>query len=118
MDDPLVMSALIAAVGGILVAIIGMFVKIADVLQEVTNVKHKTQGLTQKLDHETSPNHGSSLKDSLNRIESDLRGMKRDVGRLADADVEIQHSKAIDHDRIWTAIQELKEGKYDERRTA
>lgn len=60
--------------------------------------------MRRKLDHETAPNHGTSLKDSVNRIESTQRGMARDIGRLADADVELQHTKALDHQIIHNRL--------------
>lgn len=107
MSDPLVIAAALTSAGGVIVAIITFMAKMTEVLQEVSAVKHKTQGLVQKLEHETAPNHGTSLKDSLNRIEGDLRGMKRDVGRLADADLELHETKSRDHKAIHDRMDRL-----------
>lgn len=98
-------AANIVALGGILAIIVNKL--------DATHKKTATKiaNITDKLDHETNPNHGTSLKDALNRIEASQRGMQRDIGRLADMDVEMAHAKAKEHDRIWTAIQEIKENK-------
>lgn len=64
------------------------------------------------------PNHGGTLRDSTDRIESTLsdlatdlarvegtqRGMARDIGRLASEDQHIREHAEHEHSRLWDAI--------------
>lgn len=65
-----------------------------------------------------NPDHGGSLRDSTDRIESALsdlaadmkrvegtqRGMARDIGRLAHEDQLIRETADHEHSRIWATI--------------
>ena len=64
------------------------------------------------------PNHGGTLRDSTDRIESAIadltedmkrvertqRGMARDIGRLASDDQLIRETADHEHSRLWDAI--------------
>lgn len=47
------------------------------IIQSKTNAK--LTRLDDKVHHELSPNHGSSMKDSLNRIERDIGGIREEM---------------------------------------
>lgn len=47
------------------------------IIQSRTNAK--LTRLDTKVHHELSPNHGSSMKDSLHRIERDIGGMREEM---------------------------------------
>lgn len=98
--SPEIIVALIAAAAGIITALGVLIQKISLVFIEVAKVK-------QKLNKEMAPNSGSTLKDSLNRVEAMQRGMQRDIGRLADNDLELRSSKSSDHDAIHKRLDML-----------
>lgn len=52
-------------------------VGIMAIIQSKTNAK--LTKLDTKVHHELSPNHGSSMKDSLNRIERDIGGLREEM---------------------------------------
>ena len=52
-------------------------VGIMAIIQSKTNAK--LTRLDTKVHHELSPNHGSSMKDSLSRIERDIGGMREEL---------------------------------------
>ena len=64
--------------------------------------------------HQLTPNGGGSIKDATTRLESglaevrgDIRGIRRDVGRLADADAHIAERKEREHDAIHRRLERL-----------
>lgn len=103
-DTLTAISLNIVALGGILAVVLNRTGVTHNTVKEVSS---NIDGLTQKLKHETEPNHGTSLKDALNRIEATQRGMARDIGRLADSDIEMIHAKSQDHKVIHQRVDEL-----------
>lgn len=84
-----------------------------------------------QLDHEVKPNHGGSLRDSndrieeklaaigstlssqessLERLESSQRGMAKDIGRLADVDMDLRRDAHDAHTRLDDRITRLERG--------
>lgn len=53
-------------------------------------------------------NRPDTMRDQLDRIESDLRGVKKDVGRLADAAVDDRETHRTDIARLDRDIDDLK----------
>lgn len=116
-----VVIALIMAAAGIITAIGAMLSKLANLLMEIKTLKQQTTNLKEKFDYETKPNHGSSLKDALNRIERAQSGTMRDIGRQASVDLELHETKTHDHkvihkrlDDMYSMIIRLQERKDDE----
>ena len=87
--------------------------------------------LHRQLNHEMKPNHGGSLRDSNDRIEEKLgtistsldsqekslhrleehqRGMARDIGRLADTDMDLRRDAHDAHTRLDDRISRLERG--------
>ncbi|WP_130864641.1 hypothetical protein [Acidipropionibacterium timonense] len=64
-----------------------------------------------RLNTETTPDHGSSLRDAIDRIERTQRGMARDVGRLADADEHIRSDASREHAELHHRIDRLEDHK-------
>lgn len=79
------------------------------------------RSMHRQLNHEMTPNHGGSLRDSNNRIEEKLgtistsmdrqadalrrvegeqRGMAKDIGRLADTDMDLRREAHDAHNRL------------------
>lgn len=75
-------AALLTALGGFGLAL----ANIRKLMIEVRQLGAVAHATNQKVAHETSPNHGSSLRDAIDRIETGQRGIRRDVARLADHD--------------------------------
>lgn len=53
-------------------------------------------------------NRPDTMRDQLDRIEADLRGVKKDVGRLADAAVDDRETHRTDIARVDDEMKELK----------
>ena len=84
-----------------------------------------------QLNHEVKPNHGGSLRDSndrieeklgtisssldmqssaLRRVEGEQRGMAKDIGRLADTDMDLRREAHDAHTRLDDRITHLERG--------
>ena len=89
------------------------------------------RSMHRQLNHEMKPNHGGSLRDSNDRIEEKLgtistaldsqetslhrleehqRGMARDIGRLADVDMDLRRDAHDAHTRLDDRITHLERG--------
>lgn len=87
--------------------------------------------LHRQLNHEMKPNHGGSLRDSndrieeklgtistaldrqadaLRRVEGEQRGMARDIGRLADVDMDLRREGHDAHNRLDDRLTRLERG--------
>ena len=62
----------------------------------------------------TDPNGGSTIRAALIRLEagqseirSDVRGIRHDIGRLADTDTEDREASRIEHGRLWEELRRL-----------
>lgn len=62
----------------------------------------------------TDPNGGSTIRAALIRLEegqaeirSDVRGIRHDLGRLADTDTQDRDAARIEHGRIWDELRRL-----------
>lgn len=104
LDDMIVaLAALITAAG----ALIGAIVQGAKTRTEIGSLHRKVQ-------REMDPDHGASLRDAVNRIEATqhdnartMRGMARDIGRLADADQRIETTAHDEHERLNHRIDKI-----------
>lgn len=109
-------------------AIITAIATLIGTLVQGAKTREDIRNMHQQLNHEVTPNHGASLRDSMNRIEQNLsvhtealervekhqRGMARDIGRLADADAEIQSQAFQSHQRFEDRIIALERCRRDE----
>ena len=89
------------------------------------------RSMHRQLNHEVKPNHGGSLRDSNDRIEEKLgtistaldsqetslhrleehqRGMARDIGRLADVDMDLRRDAHDAHTRLDDRLTRLERG--------
>lgn len=89
------------------------------------------RSMHRQLNHEVKPNHGGSLRDSNDRIEEKLgtistaldsqetslhrleehqRGMARDIGRLADVDMDLRREGHDAHNRLDDRLTRLERG--------
>lgn len=89
------------------------------------------RSMHRQLNHEMKPNHGGSLRDSNDRIEEKLgtistaldgqetslhrleehqRGMAKDIGRLADTDMDLRRDAHDAHNRLDDRITRLERG--------
>ncbi|MDU3821153.1 MAG: hypothetical protein E7G59_02430 [Cutibacterium granulosum] len=89
------------------------------------------RSMHRQLNHEMKPNHGGSLRDSNDRIEEKLgtistaldsqetslhrleehqRGMARDIGRLADVDMDLRRDAHDAHTRLDDRLTRLERG--------
>ncbi len=73
-----------------------------------------TAQLVAESHHQLTPNGGGSIKDAATRLEAglaevrgDVRGIRRDVGRLADADAHLAERKELEHDAIHRRLERL-----------
>lgn len=87
--------------------------------------------LHRQLNHEMKPNHGGSLRDSndrieeklgtistaldrqadaLRRVEGEQRGMAKDIGRLADVDMDLRRDAHDAHTRLDDRLTRLERG--------
>lgn len=118
----------LAAVMTALAALITAWAGMARVRAEVSKLRKgqaRLQTGQDRLESELSPNHGSSTRDAVERTEtaatltrdalselrtevlSEIHGMRRDVGRLADSDADLRRDKNTDHARIHRRIDHL-----------
>ena len=74
----------------------------------------EVRSMRSKLESETSPDHGTSLRDSVDRIEARLgemrdaqRGMARDIGRLGNADQRIEQTADHIHEDIRRRLERI-----------
>ena len=89
------------------------------------------RSMHRQLNHEVKPNHGGSLRDSNDRIEEKLgtistsldsqetslhrleehqRGMAKDIGRLADTDMDLRRDARDAHTRLDDRLTRLERG--------
>lgn len=113
-----------AAVITALATFIGAIVQSAKTREDIRRMHRQ-------LDHEVKPNHGGSLRDSndriegklaaigstlssqessLERLESSQRGMAKDIGRLADTDMDLRRDAHDAHNRLDDRISRLERG--------
>ena len=99
----------------------------------VQSVKTRSDihSMHRQLNHEMKPNHGGSLRDSndrieeklgtistslerqadaLRRVEGEQRGMAKDIGRLADTDMDLRRDAHDAHNRLDDRITHLERG--------
>lgn len=100
-------------------------------LRQGAKTRSDVHMLHRQLNHEMKPNHGGSLRDSNNRIEEKLgtistsldrqadalrrvegeqRGMAKDIGRLADTDMDLRRDAHDAHNRLDDRISRLERG--------
>lgn len=119
LDD--VITATGGAIGVILTALVGAIVLLLKTMSEVkksnktaNEAKEAAESVKKATDHvkaETSPNTGSSMKDKVNstaatadRIEEEMRGLKRDIGRLASVDLQDREAANEAHKQIYESM--------------
>ena len=89
------------------------------------------RSMHRQLNHEMKPNHGGSLRDSndrieeklgtistsldiqadaLRRVEGEQRGMAKDIGRLADTDMDLRREAHDAHNRLDDRLTRLERG--------
>ena len=119
LDD--VITATGGAIGVILTALVGAIVLLLKTMSEVkksnktaNEAKEAAESVKKATDHvkaETSPNDGGSMKDKVNstaasadRIEEEMRGLKRDIGRLASVDLQDREAANEAHKQIYESM--------------
>ncbi|WP_210115801.1 hypothetical protein [Acidipropionibacterium timonense] len=103
---------IITAFGGVLAALAAL----VGALWSGYRTRIEVREMRGKLDSETSPDHGSSLRDSVDRIEARIgemrdtqRGMARDIGRLGSADQRIEQTADHIHEDIRRRLERLED---------
>jgi len=124
-------TALITAIGGFITVVVGAWVSIRKLTADLQAMKSQLGNVqltatSAAADAKavrvttTTTNSGTHLLDKVNalgeameRVEqqqaaqgSDIRGIRRDIGRLYDADREDRERAEAAHKDIWTAIKE------------
>ncbi len=116
--------ALVGAVAAAVVALIKATAEASKTRAEVAAMRAElakgqkaardTAQLVAESHHQLTPNGGGSIKDATTRLEAglaevrgDVRGIRRDVGRLADADAHIAERKELEHDAIHRRLERL-----------
>lgn len=109
----------INSVNEVIVSITALIAAIASCIGAIVQgakIRAEVRSLTGKVRYEMGPNHGSTLRDAVNRIEESqkqtektVRGMSRDIGRLADADQNIQESADHTHESLGKRIQRIED---------
>ena len=109
----------INAINDIIVAITALIAAIASCIGAIVQgakTRAEVRSLTGKVRYEMGSNHGSTLRDAVNRIEESqkqtektVRGMSRDIGRLADADQNIQEIADHAHESLGKRIQRVED---------
>lgn len=100
-------------------------------LRQGAKTRSDVHMLHRQLNHEMKPNHGGSLRDSndrieeklgtistsldmqssaLRRVEGEQRGMAKDIGRLADTDMDLRREAHDAHNRLDDRISRLERG--------
>ena len=117
----------VALVGAVAAAVVGLIKATAEAsktraevaamraeLAKGQKAARDTAQLVTESHHQLTPNGGGSIKDATTRLESglaevrgDVRGIRRDVGRLADADAHIAERKEREHDAIHRRLARL-----------
>lgn len=125
------LAALITAIGGFIAVVVGAWVSIRKLAADLQAMKSQLGNVqltatSAAADAKavrvttTTTNSGTHLLDKVNalgeameRVEeqqaaqgSDIRGIRRDIGRLHDADREDRERAEAAHKDIWTAIKE------------
>lgn len=105
--DDIIMA--VAALATALGALIASLVQGAKTRADIGSLHRKVQ---RKMDTD----HGTSLRDAVNRIEAAqtaqgraLRGMAKDVGRLADADYQLRESADRAHESLAARISRIED---------
>lgn len=102
---------------GVIVSLTPLITALAALVGAVAQgikIRAEIRSLRGKVQYEMGPNHGSSLRDAINRIEESqkqamktVRGMSRDIGRLADADQNIQEIADHAHESLNKRIERV-----------
>lgn len=100
-------------------------------LRQGAKTRSDVHMLHRQLNHEMKPNHGGSLRDSndrieeklgtistsldrqadaLRRVEGEQRGMAKDIGRLADTDMDLRRDAHDAHTRLDDRLTRLERG--------
>ena len=103
-----VITAVIASLA-VIAAAFGVLVKaLLNIRDDVRASKETSAATHQSI---TTTNGGGSVKDALNRIETqntemrrDISGMREEIRSLRDRDAEDREVSRIEHGRIWQAI--------------
>ncbi|NNG20308.1 hypothetical protein HJ590_12135 [Naumannella sp. ID2617S] len=120
---------LLLAAAAVLTALAGL---VAAVVTAASKLRRELAQISRRVDDELSPNSGTSTRDAINRTElaatdalraadanggalaelrnellGEVRGMRRDIGRLADADQSMAEAKQHEHARIHRRIDQL-----------
>lgn len=105
---------IITAFGGVLAALAALI----GAMWSGYKTRIEVRAMRGKLESETSPDHGTSLRDSVDRIEARLdemrdaqRGMARDIGRLGNADQRIEQTADHIHEDIRRRLERLEDKK-------
>lgn len=102
-DIIMAVAALLTALGALIAALV-----------QGAKTRAEIGSLHRKVQREMDPDHGSSLRDAINRIEQSqtdhsrmMRGMARDIGRLADIDRDIQRAAHDAHRDLANRIERI-----------
>ena len=125
-------ALMIGAVAGFITTAVGVLKTLAEVadirakVDRAESVRASTLTAAEQARDELRPNGGSTVKDAVNRIErhleeglsavrddiglvrEDVRGAKRDIGRLADADQADRDAASKAHDQIHRRIDQTR----------
>ena len=111
-----------------LAAVLTALATLVGAIVQSMKTREDIRSMHRQLNHEVKPNHGGSLRDSNDRIEEKLgtistaldsqetslhrleehqRGMAKDIGRLADVDMDLRRDAHDAHNRLDDRITRL-----------
>lgn len=114
-----------------LAAVLTALATLVGAIVQSMKTREDIRSMHRQLNHEVKPNHGGSLRDSNDRIEEKLgaistaldsqetslhrleehqRGMAKDIGRLADVDMDLRRDAHDAHTRLDDRITRLERG--------
>lgn len=114
-----------------LAAVLTALATLVGAIVQSMKTREDIRSMHRQLNHEVKPNHGGSLRDSNDRIEEKLgtistaldsqetslhrleehqRGMAKDIGRLADVDMDLRRDAHDAHNRLDDRITRLERG--------
>lgn len=114
-----------------LAAVLTALATLVGAIVQSMKTREDIRSMHRQLNHEVKPNHGGSLRDSndrieeklgtistaldrqadaLRRVEGEQRGMAKDIGRLADVDIELRRDAHDAHTRLDDRITRLERG--------
>ena len=110
---PLIISVMTAI--GALITVVVNAKKTATETKVLQEQQHDLKEGQNKVLAQFKNNGGSTMKDATDKIEvllhetrADIRGMQKDIGRLAEVDMEDRQRAVREHERIYEAIAEVR----------